>query len=47
MHEAFASIPLTWAQECAVDEERLNPTGGAIVLGHTLPLAVPGDDHHG
>ena len=42
MDEAFASIPLTWALECTVDEERLNPTGAAIALGHPLPPAAPG-----
>jgi acetyl-CoA acetyltransferase len=42
VHEAFASSPLTWARECAVDEERLDPTRGAIALGHALPPAALG-----
>ena len=36
VNEAFASIPLAWAREFGVDEELLNPTGGAIALGHPL-----------
>jgi acetyl-CoA acetyltransferase family protein len=36
VNEAFASVPLAWAQELHVDPERLNPRGGAIALGHPL-----------
>ena len=36
VNEAFASVPLAWARELAVDPERLNPRGGAIALGHAL-----------
>ena len=36
VNEAFASVPLAWARELGVDEERLNPRGGAIALGHPL-----------
>lgn len=36
VNEAFASVPLAWAKELGVDEELLNPVGGAIALGHPL-----------
>jgi acetyl-CoA acyltransferase len=38
VNEAFASVPLAWAQEfdIADDDVRLNPHGGAIALGHPL-----------
>jgi len=36
VNEAFASVPLAWAREIAVDPARLNPRGGAIALGHPL-----------
>ena len=36
VNEAFASIPLAWAKDLHVDVERLNPSGGAIALGHPL-----------
>ncbi|WP_026931489.1 thiolase family protein [Glycomyces tenuis] len=36
VNEAFASIPLAWLAETGADEERLNPRGGAIALGHPL-----------
>jgi acetyl-CoA acyltransferase len=36
VNEAFASVPLAFASELGVDEKRLNPTGGAIALGHPL-----------
>ena len=36
VNEAFASVPLAWAAEFDADEERLNPCGGAIALGHPL-----------
>ncbi|WP_026923248.1 thiolase family protein [Glycomyces arizonensis] len=36
VNEAFASIPLAWLAETGADEERMNPRGGAIALGHPL-----------
>jgi len=36
VNEAFAPVPLAWQQHFAADEERLNPRGGAIALGHPL-----------
>ncbi|CAN5307600.1 thiolase family protein [soil metagenome] len=36
VNEAFASVPLAWAQEFHADPARLNPRGGAIALGHAL-----------
>jgi acetyl-CoA acetyltransferase family protein len=36
VNEAFASVPLAWQAEFGVDEDKLNPRGGAIALGHPL-----------
>jgi acetyl-CoA acyltransferase len=36
VNEAFASVVLAWLRETGVDEERVNPNGGAIALGHPL-----------
>jgi len=36
VNEAFASVPLAWQREFGVDDDRLNPLGGAIALGHPL-----------
>jgi acetyl-CoA acyltransferase len=37
VNEAFASVPLAWMREFpAVDDEKVNPWGGAIALGHPL-----------
>jgi acetyl-CoA C-acetyltransferase len=36
VNEAFASIPIAWAQTVAADPERMNVHGGAIALGHPL-----------
>jgi acetyl-CoA acyltransferase len=36
VNEAFAPVPLVWAQELHADPARLNPRGGAIALGHAL-----------
>ncbi len=36
VNEAFASVPLAWQAEFGVPDERLNPRGGAIALGHPL-----------
>lgn len=36
VNEAFAPVPLAWAQHFGVDHAKLNPRGGAIALGHPL-----------
>ncbi|MFC5731189.1 MULTISPECIES: thiolase family protein [Nocardioides] len=36
VNEAFASVPLAWHAEFPIDDDRLNPRGGAIALGHPL-----------
>jgi acetyl-CoA acyltransferase len=36
VNEAFACVPLAWAQELGADPDKLNPRGGAIALGHAL-----------
>ena len=36
VNEAFAPVPLAWLAETGADEEKLNPLGGAIALGHPL-----------
>ncbi len=36
VNEAFASVALAWLAELGADEDRLNPNGGAIALGHPL-----------
>lgn len=36
VNEAFAPVPLAWAQEFNADPAKLNPRGGAIALGHPL-----------
>src|SRR3954447_2450343 len=36
VNEAFASVPLAWLAEIGADEQRLNPLGGAIAVGHPL-----------
>lgn len=36
VNEAFASVPLAWQKDLAADPARLNPSGGAIALGHPL-----------
>ena len=36
VNEAFASVPLAWQREFNADPARLNPSGGAIALGHPL-----------
>ncbi|MHB8467441.1 MAG: thiolase family protein, partial [Acidimicrobiales bacterium] len=35
-NEAFAAIALMWAREFKPDEDRYNPRGGAIAIGHPL-----------
>jgi acetyl-CoA C-acetyltransferase len=36
INEAFASVVLAWQHETAADPSRVNPSGGAIALGHPL-----------
>jgi acetyl-CoA acyltransferase len=36
VNEAFAPVPLAWADELGADPDKLNPWGGAIALGHAL-----------
>lgn len=36
VNEAFAPVPLAWATAMHADQERMNPRGGAIALGHPL-----------
>jgi acetyl-CoA acyltransferase len=36
VNEAFASVPLAWAEAVGADPAKLNPWGGAIALGHAL-----------
>jgi acetyl-CoA acetyltransferase family protein len=36
VNEAFACVPLAWHAEFPIPDERLNPRGGAIALGHPL-----------
>ena len=36
VNEAFAPVPLAWQAELGVPDEKLNPWGGAIALGHPL-----------
>jgi acetyl-CoA C-acetyltransferase len=35
-NEAFASVPMAWAKELGADQDKLNPNGGAIALGHPI-----------
>jgi acetyl-CoA acyltransferase len=36
VNEAFAPVPLAWQRELNADLGKLNPSGGAIALGHAL-----------
>jgi acetyl-CoA acyltransferase len=36
VNEAFAPIPMAWLADLGADEDRLNPNGGAIALGHPI-----------
>ena len=36
INEAFAPVPLAWAEELKADRSRLNVNGGAMALGHPL-----------
>src|SRR5207237_7495782 len=35
-NEAFAAIALMWAREFLPEQEKYNPNGGAIAIGHPL-----------
>lgn len=41
VNEAFASVVIAWMKACHPVEERVNPNGGAIALGH--PTGATGD----
>ncbi|QHE70821.1 thiolase family protein [Rhodococcus sp. WAY2] len=36
VNEAFAPVPLAWLAETGAKEDRVNPLGGAIAVGHPL-----------
>jgi acetyl-CoA C-acetyltransferase len=36
INEAFAPVPMAWLKEIGADPARVNPSGGAIALGHPL-----------
>ena len=36
VNEAFAVVPLAWLQDIGVEDKTVNPSGGAIALGHPL-----------
>jgi acetyl-CoA acyltransferase len=36
VNEAFASVPLAWLADLGAEPKALNPSGGAIALGHPL-----------
>jgi acetyl-CoA acyltransferase len=36
VNEAFASVPLAWRKDIGAAEDKLNPVGGAIAVGHPL-----------
>jgi acetyl-CoA acyltransferase len=36
VNEAFAPVPLAWQREFGTEPGKLNPSGGAIALGHAL-----------
>ncbi|HEV3227797.1 MAG TPA: steroid 3-ketoacyl-CoA thiolase [Acidimicrobiales bacterium] len=36
INEAFASVVLAWERELSPDDEKVNPNGGAIAIGHAL-----------
>ena len=46
VNEAFASVPLAWAEHFGADPAKLNPRGGAIALGPPARrLRRAADDH--
>ncbi len=36
LNEAFAPVPLAWAEDLKADRSKLNVNGGAMALGHPL-----------
>ncbi|PPJ16306.1 acetyl-CoA C-acyltransferase [Nocardia nova] len=36
VNEAFAPVPMAWQKEIGAPDEKLNPNGGVIALGHPL-----------
>ena len=36
VNEAFAPVPMAWLKDIGADENKLNPNGGAIALGHPI-----------
>jgi acetyl-CoA C-acetyltransferase len=36
INEAFACVVLAWVKETGADPARVNPSGGAIALGHPI-----------
>lgn len=36
VNEAFAAVPMSWAQQTGADLDRLNVNGGAIAIGHPV-----------
>jgi acetyl-CoA acetyltransferase len=36
VNEAFVPVVMAWMAETGVEQERLNPSGGAVALGHPL-----------
>ena len=36
VNEAFAPVPLAWAEDLKADRSKLNVNGGAIAMGHPL-----------
>ena len=36
INEAFAPVPMAWQAETGASDDKLNPVGGAIALGHPL-----------
>jgi len=36
INEAFAPVPMAWLKEIGADPAKVNPSGGAIALGHPL-----------
>ena len=42
INEAFAAVVLAWAKEIGIEiDERVNPNGGAIAIGHALGSTGP------
>ena len=42
VNEAFAPVPMSWQIETGAPDDKLNPIGGAIALGHPLGASGPG-----